>query len=76
MSSLETKAHLIRQQANLQINQNVLHQLSLKCFSRCVPKPGDKLSKKEEACVVDCSEAYRTGRYWIQKQREENIADI
>eukprot|EP00013_Stygamoeba_regulata_P020471 CAMPEP_0177658166 /NCGR_PEP_ID=MMETSP0447-20121125/16650_1 /TAXON_ID=0 /ORGANISM="Stygamoeba regulata, Strain BSH-02190019" /LENGTH=76 /DNA_ID=CAMNT_0019162723 /DNA_START=13 /DNA_END=243 /DNA_ORIENTATION=+ len=76
MSTLETKAHLIRLQGNLQINQNIVHQLSLKCFDRCVPKPSDKLSKKEQACILECSEAYRTGRYWVEKQREEELADI
>jgi len=48
----------IKADIQLLVMQDLVRQLSRKCFDRCVSSPGTSFSKSEHACLLKCSERF------------------
>lgn len=45
----------IRQDIKLVVMQDLMRQLTRKCFDRCVASPSASFSKQEQACLSRCA---------------------
>ncbi|OCK99044.1 uncharacterized protein K441DRAFT_540845 [Cenococcum geophilum 1.58] len=58
----------IQQEAAVQNARMLVEKLNEHCFERCVPKPGNTLSKGEESCFTACMEKYMTAWNVVSRQ--------
>ncbi|KAG8800364.1 hypothetical protein FRC16_003079 [Serendipita sp. 398] len=48
----------IRQEVQGANAKELMENLTEKCYSKCVPKPGTSMSSSEETCVSRCMDLY------------------
>ena len=61
MSAASQKDQIMQQIKNevqLAVMQDLIRQLSRKCFDKCVTTPGTSFSKSETACLSKCSDRF------------------
>ncbi|CAF0897718.1 unnamed protein product [Brachionus calyciflorus] len=66
----------IKQQLDVAHAQELLQQVSEKCFKMCIQKPGSSLSSSDQKCLTYCMDRYFdafniVGRAYSQRLQKE-----
>eukprot|EP00924_Labyrinthula_sp_SR-Ha-C_P001480 snap_masked-scaffold_55-processed-gene-1.28-mRNA-1 protein AED:0.18 eAED:0.23 QI:0/-1/0/1/-1/1/1/0/129 len=57
MSGYSLQQQLLVEQQNIEV-QRVVTKMADVCFRKCVGKPSEKLSGKEQSCISNCARRY------------------
>ncbi|KAH7102780.1 Tim10/DDP family zinc finger-domain-containing protein [Auriculariales sp. MPI-PUGE-AT-0066] len=64
----------VKQELALANAQELINKISEKCYSRCIPKPGDKIGYSEEGCLARCMDRYMEAFNVVHRTYYERLA--
>ncbi|XP_037600802.1 mitochondrial import inner membrane translocase subunit Tim8 A-like [Cebus imitator] len=63
--------HFIEAETQKQRSQQLVHQMTERCWQKCVDKPGPPLDSRAEACFVNCVERFIVTSQFILNRLEQ-----
>eukprot|EP00938_MAST-03A_sp_MAST-3A-sp1_P006687 g6687.t1 len=63
----------MRQQVSIQALTNMVNTMTQKCFEKCVTKPGDSLSSREQRCLDACVKNYQKTMMTVKNTIEKQV---